>query len=124
MTERPTGAELLAIAEQQPTEELVAGPAEARRYRARLLAAATAIAEREHEAAGAPARNEHARIEALVGKNGELDALRWRLAEAIRGGAFDAAGPERDRLLAHLWATTRARLAISNPKHLKANDPK
>lgn len=124
MTERPTAAELLAVAHQQLADEIIAGLPEPRRYRARLLAAAMAIARRELEAAGAPARDEQARLKALLGEDGNLGVLNRRLAEAIRAGAFDAAGPGRDRLLGHLWAGTRARLTVSNPKYLEANDPK
>lgn len=113
--ETPDTAELLALARQTLLDELLAALPEDKRYAARLVANAMAIAAREVEG-GAAARQ--AAGEALCRLYGEpvdaarLEPLRRRLAQDIRAGAFDGAA----RVHALLRDDVRARLALSNPK--------
>jgi hypothetical protein len=89
-----------------------------RRYAALMAANALAIAMREMDAPDTAAR-ELARVDALLGEAGRPLAETNRvLAARIRTGAFDE-GEARRHLLDHLQATTRERLAISNPKAIR-----
>jgi aminoglycoside phosphotransferase (APT) family kinase protein len=95
-TERPDGAALLAEARRLLSEELLVQLPEARRYEARMIANAIAIAGREL-AARTPAADESK-----------------KLAAAIRHGQHDVDTALRNRLAADVLA----RLALSNPKAL------
>jgi hypothetical protein len=89
-----------------------------------MAANALAIAGRDLSAPGTAAA-EIARIASLLPgwtppAGDETAALREgtaRLAAAIREGRYDE-GEARTRLLEHLRDTTRARLAVSNPRAL------
>jgi phosphotransferase family enzyme/uncharacterized protein DUF6285 len=96
--EQPEGSILLAEARRVTIEELLPLLPETRRYEARMIANAMAIAERELAALRAPAP--------------ELRSL----AAGIRAGKHDADATLRDRLAADVLA----RLAVSNPKALPA----
>ncbi|PWR17986.1 DUF6285 domain-containing protein [Zavarzinia compransoris] len=57
---------------------------------------------------------EHARLTALLGQDGTIEALNARLADQIRAGALTPASPG---LIAHLIETTREKLAVDQPKY-------
>lgn len=123
MKVEPGAADLLAIARETILGEIAPALPESQRYAALMAANALAIAARDL-AAPADGAAELARLAALLPgwePGGETpQALREgnaRLAARIRAGDFDA-GPARGRLLAHLDATVRARLAVSNPRAL------
>ncbi len=62
---------------------------------------------------------ERARAAALLGHDGDADALERELADAIRSGALD------DRLAevrTHVRATVREKLLIANPSYLPSDD--
>jgi hypothetical protein len=109
MRDRPDGASLraLALAAAKEGED----PA--------LAARALAIAEREAAAGAQPVA---ALMAALRQRYGALDdaALLGRLADEIRAGAFDAAGPERAAMRQWLWRLTLVKLGESNPDYLAA----
>ena len=92
----PDGAALLAEARRLLSEELLSQLPEARRYEARMIANAMAIAGRE------------------LGARTPLADRSRELATAIRAGQHDSDTDLRDRLAADVLA----RLAISNPKAL------
>ena len=54
------------------------------------------------------------RMGALLGRDGDFDALNRRLAEGIRSGEIEVSEP----LLEHLRETTEDALRINNPKWL------
>lgn len=127
--DRPEGQLLLDIARRVLLEELVPLLPEEKRLDGLMVANAMGIAARELEGGSAPLRAALGRLVAIYGEQvpaGLSDAeasdmlarLNRRLAGDIRAGAFDS-GAKRDALLAHLEATTRARVAIANPKVLK-----
>jgi hypothetical protein len=129
MTDRPNGAELLAIARQSVLDQLLAALPEEHRYTARMAASAMAIAAREHEAGDEPRRAEVERLCALYdqapppegdrpGLEAAAERLNRRLAADIRAGAFDRPGPRREAARAHLMDTAIAKLRLSNPKYL------
>ncbi len=98
-SEQPEASILLAEARRVIVEEMLAHLPEDRRYEARMIANAMAIAGREAAALRPPAPD-------LKG-----------LAAEIRAGRYDADKDIRDRLA----AAVLGRLAISNPKALPAS---
>ena len=95
-SDQPEGSVLLAEARRLTIEELLPILPEERRYEARMVANAMAIASRE--------------LVAFRPSASEMKAL----AAAIRAGSYDADLALRDRLA----AVVLARLAINNPKAL------
>jgi RNA polymerase-interacting CarD/CdnL/TRCF family regulator len=133
MTDRPDGAELLAIARRSLLDELLSILPEDRRYTARMVANAMAIAARELEAGDDPRRAEVERLcviynvaPPVAGDRRTLEAasrrLNHRLAAEIRAGMLDAAGPRREAVRAHLLQTAIAKLRLSNPKYLASEE--
>ena len=123
MKVEPGAADLLAIARETILGEIAPALPEPQRYAALMAANALAIATRDL-AAPADGAGELARIAALLRGEEAPQSLREgnaRLAARIRAGAFDE-GPARERLLAHLHATVRARLAVSNPRALARDE--
>lgn len=118
MKVEPGARELLEAARAALVSEVVPLLPADKRYAALMAANALAISLREL-AAPATEAGELARIAALLADPscGPLERANRTLAARIREGAFDA-GPARAALLAHLKATTRERLAVSNPKAL------
>jgi hypothetical protein len=128
MTDRPNGAELLKIAREALTRELASEFPEARRYLALMIANAMAIAARELELGDGADRAELTSLRMLFREPGpdtsedvadRLEALNRRLCAEIRAGKFTR-GEAEARLRDHLRRSAEARVAISNPKALKA----
>jgi hypothetical protein len=61
---------------------------------------------------------ERARAAALLGHDGDADALERELANAIRNGDLD---DRLDEVRAHVRATVREKLLIANPGYLPQN---
>jgi hypothetical protein len=129
MIDRPSGAELLAEARRVLLEELLDLLPPDRRYDARMIANAMAIAARELEATDAPLRAALRELSALYGESAipgpggpgpeeRFVELSRRLAADIRAGLFDAPDPRGQAVRDHLRAVTAARLRLSNPKAL------
>ena len=118
MRDRPEGAQLLALA--RALEEIAPSLPQEQRVDPALLARARAIAERERQAGDAPVAACHRALMALYGA-GDFRELFERLAREIRAGAYDAAGPERDRVLRLLRTVTLQKLRESNPDYLTAS---
>lgn len=112
MTDRPTKAELLEAVREFLAEQLGPKLAGADAFYARVAANMLAIVERELELGPEAQAAEQARLEALLGETGELDALNKLLCKAIRSGALDIDDPA---LRAHLRETTLAKLAVDQP---------
>jgi hypothetical protein len=124
MKVEPGAADLLATARAALLEAIAPTLAEPQRYAVLMAANALAIAGREL-AAPATAGEEIARLRLLLvdwapagDEAADLREGTARLAAGIRQGRFDE-GERRGRLIAHLRATTRARLAVSNPRALE-----
>lgn len=127
--DRPDALMLLDAARRHLLEELLPLMPDERRLDVLMIANAMAIAGREQQAGDAALRTALARLAAIYEEavpdalseeaaRTLLSRLNRRLAADIRSGAFDA-GPKRAALIAHLEATTRARVAITNPKVLE-----
>lgn len=126
MNDRPDARELLEIARDACSAELLPAVPEALRYTVLMIANAMAIAQRELAAGDAPLRDEYRRLSDLLSETtaalrGEalrtaVETYNRRLAIDIRAGRFD--GDERAVMLEHLRRTTAEKLAVSNPKAL------
>ena len=114
--DRPTAAELLAAIADMLREEAI--PALDKTdprlgFQMRVAVNSLAILEREARLGPAADAREHARLTALLGRDGSLDELNRELARQLRAGERD----ERDTaLMAHLKATIADKITIANPK--------
>lgn len=129
MKVEPAAADLLDIARAAILSDIVPALPGNQRYTALMAANALAIAGRDL-ALPSTGADEIARLVALLGDwspaadPGEaLQEGTARLATRVREGRFDE-GEARFRLLAHLRETTRARLAVSNPRLLAGRERK
>ncbi len=125
MRDRPSAAELLAVARRTLLHELVPALPEDKVAAAERVATAIAIAERESAAGVAPLVAERDALAALYGEVPDsdeplaeaLNRLNARFARDLRAGAFDATGTRRQAALRVLSASARARLAENNPDY-------
>lgn len=126
MSERPSGAELLSAARAALLQELLTNLPERRRYLARMVANAMAIAARELELGDGIDRAEltslrrlfqHPEPDSSEEVAARLEAFNRRLCAEIRHGRF-AGGADEARLRDHLRRSAEARVALSNPKAL------
>lgn len=127
MQDRPTPTELLEAVAVFLREQVVPASSGALAFHARVAANALDIARRELLAAAdtQQAAGERAALQALLGDSAEpdLDALQRMLCRRIADGALDLATPG---LADHLWRTTRAKLAVDQPRYgsyLRSLDP-
>lgn len=120
----PDGVNLLETARRTLLDTLLAQLPRALTYDALMTANAMAISERELADAGASAAAAQAAIDAFLADLGPAEhadahvteSPESRLARLLRTRGVDAA--HFDRLRQMLFAQTRARLRISNPKYL------
>jgi hypothetical protein len=127
----PDAADLLATAREALLSEVLPALSDERRYVARMIANALAIATREHQLGADATHREIAVWRQLVDATdvpiaspagadaaGELSGLRRAVCGAIRAGRFDE--PARAGMLAAaLLRTVRDQLANSNPTALQ-----
>jgi hypothetical protein len=114
MQDHPTPAEILtAVAAFLKT---VTGPQIAPHTAFQLRVAANALELAQRDIALSPAQDaaEHARLTALLGREGELLDLNAELARWIETGEADLTTPG---VAEHLWATTLAKLAVDQPNY-------
>ncbi len=88
-------------------------PGDFQRFQARVAGNVVATLRREWAQGDAAAAAERARLVALLGQDGEAEALNRELVRRIRTGEIDWTS---QALLDHLDATLAAELAINNPK--------
>lgn len=123
--DRPTQLELLAAVRSFLEKELLPELEGVRRFHTRVAANALAIVARELEQWPAQLPVRHARLAELLGRHDAapdetaalargVEELERELCARIRAGDADT-GPLRQRVLAHLHASVRERLAVSNP---------
>ncbi len=114
--ERPDAAGLLEAARDALLRELLPHLPESKRFEARMVANAMAIARRGAAADPAPVL---ARLRELLDMPGaEPDALLRRLAAGIRAGERDPDRPGGAAAAEALVALTRLRCSVSNPRAL------
>lgn len=114
LQDRPTAAELLeAVREFVERDVMSRDELTGRvRFHARVAANVLGIVERELTLGPALDAAEHDRLAALLGHDGELDALSAELARRIRDGSLDE---ERAAVVEHLRQSVAAKLAVANP---------
>lgn len=120
MSIQPTGADLLDAARALLRDELIAALPPERRHAALMIANAMAIAERELRRGDGALRDALARLGSPPGEGdlrARLVAANRALCAQLRAGAA-ADSSRRPALHAHLLATVRDELAVSNPKAL------
>jgi hypothetical protein len=114
MQDHPTPAEILtAVAAFLKT---VTGPqiAPHTAFQLRVAANALELAQRDITLSPAEDAAEHARLTALLDRDGALLDLNTELARRIEAGEADLTTPG---LAEHLWATTLAKLAVDQPNY-------
>ena len=122
----PDASELLATARETLLADLLPALPEERRYTARMIANALAIAAREAAAGNDTIRREIERLRPLAAQSvppsdpdtADVRDLRRIVVAAIRDGRFDDDAHAKP-LLAALEAIAADRLAISNPRALR-----
>jgi aminoglycoside phosphotransferase (APT) family kinase protein len=112
-TQLPMPAELLSGV-RDFLKETAAGQLDPHNgFLARVAANSLGIAQREFVHGGTLAAAEKSRLETLLEKSGDLDALRWELATRLRDGlALDTPG-----LADHLRQTVAAQCWIDQPRY-------
>ncbi len=126
MRDRPSGADLLAIARRTLTETILPGLADDRRIAALMVARAIEIAEREAAGGDAAQRAFAAAVAMLYGEAppalGRADdvaaaarRLAARLARDLRAGTLDQ--EKRAKAWRILMADADVRVAESNPRY-------
>jgi Domain of unknown function (DUF6285) len=114
MQGKPTAAELVrAVRDFLETQAMPALDGR-KAFHARVAVNALAIVERELESGRVACAAEHARLQALLGRDGSLAELNRELCRRIRAGEID---PGAAGVRAHLWETTLATVAIDQPKY-------
>jgi hypothetical protein len=109
----PDAPTLLDAAVKYLEEELLPSLDGYHRFKTRVTANVLNTIRRELELRGKQAAAERARLAAILGHDGDVDALSLELSERIRLGAIDLNDPA---LRAHLRQSVADALAINNPK--------
>lgn len=112
----PDAPTLLGAAVKYLEDELLPSLEGYHRFKTRVTANVLRTIRRELELRGKQAAAERARLAAILGHDGEVDALSLELSERIRAGAIDVNDPA---LRAHLRQSVADALAINNPKWIK-----
>ncbi len=112
--DRPTAAELVEAVIDFLADENASNDTEQATFHRRVARNALAIALRDLHDGLALATAERDRLIDLLGQDGDLASLNAELARRIRSGDPNL---DRPRLLAHLRATARDKLALANPRY-------
>ena len=113
--DRPTAAQLVTAVCEFLERDVMAATEGRVNFHARVAVNVLNTVTRELELGETFAAAERQRAAALLGHDGDADALERELAGAIRSGALD----DRDAgLRAHVRATVREKLLIANPGYL------
>ena len=125
MRSRPNAVELLDIAEQTLTGEVVPDMSKRQRYNVALITSALGIARRELMGGLCAWRHELTALKSLYGAEkceADEDVLRLlnrRFAADLRAGVYDEKGRRRKAALQLMSEDVRARLAEDNPRYEK-----
>jgi hypothetical protein len=111
----PDAPMLLTAAVKYLEDELLPTLEGYHRFKTRVTVNVLNTIRRELELRGDQAAAERTRLTAILGHDGEVDALSLELSERIRSGAIDLNDPV---LRAHLRQSVADALAINNPKWL------
>ena len=117
--DRPTAAELLAAVREHLIDNLAPTLEGQPAFHLRVATNALAIVERTLAEGGAMDQAELARLQALLGAEGDLIELNHALAEQIAKGDFKG---RREAILAHLRQTADDKLRLANPRYTVPRD--
>jgi 2-phospho-L-lactate transferase/gluconeogenesis factor (CofD/UPF0052 family) len=115
--DRPTAAELVAAVREYLERDVMEATDGRIAFHARVAANVLGMVERELVLGADQDEAEHARLVALLGREGTLRELTEVLAADIRSSAMDARWTET---VEHVRATVRAKLEVANPRYLPA----
>ncbi|MFP6766571.1 MAG: DUF6285 domain-containing protein [Planctomycetaceae bacterium] len=118
-TDRPTAAELLSAVREHLTETLAPMLTAQPAFHLRVAANSLATVQRTMEEGDAMDQAERARIQKLVGRDGDLLDLNRTLAAQIRSGELN---DRREVLLTHLRQTAIDKLSLANPRYMTPRD--
>ena len=118
MQDLPTAAELVEAVREFLEAEIFPEVEGRKHFHMRVAVNVLAIVQRELEDGPKADARERRRLELLMpDTEGSLGDRNAELAKRIREGTLSAS---RSELLEHLRETTRDKLAIANPKHIRA----
>lgn len=112
MLDRPSADQLLAAVARFLRDEVMPSLDGALAFKTRVAANAVDLAVREIRGRATLEADERDGLAALLGQDGDLDALNRALCTAIADGSITLDTPG---LSAHLWRSTLAKLAIEQP---------
>jgi hypothetical protein len=115
--DRPNAVELVAAVREFLERDVMAATEGRVQFHTRVAVNVLNTVERELQLGPALETAERARATALLGHDGDADALERELAAAIRNGAVD---DRMDEVRTHVRATVREKLLIANPSYLPA----
>jgi hypothetical protein len=125
MQDKPPPDEVLAAVARLMREDLLPQMSGRSAFLLRVAANAVDLVQRQIALAAASDEDERVRLIALLHRDGDLVELNTALCEAIESGDIGADTPG---LADHVWATTRAKLAVDQPNYAAyrriANPPK
>lgn len=129
MNDRPTPLELIRIANDTLTAQLLPGAPPQQLYALRMIASALGIAARELAAHDKDGADETRGLNLLHSNNdsdskipGDLATRNRQLARDIRSGVFEDGGAREAQLRQHLIVTARRKLAAAYPKGLDSHN--
>lgn len=122
MNDHPDAVELLHIARQTLTDQILPDAKPEHAYALRMIANALGIATREIEMLKETTHREAQSLAALYCEApamGDLDQNNRRLARDIRAGKFEKDPDTQQQMMQHLRAVARDKLAAANPRLLR-----
>ena len=114
MQDEPKPTEVLGAVARFLKEIVAAETTGHTAFNARVAANALEMMRRQLELEPAAEAAEHARLKALLGSDGDLNALNAELCRRLRSGELTLQSPG---LAEHLWATTLAKLSVDQPTY-------
>jgi hypothetical protein len=114
MREQPTAIELLEAVSEFLRAEAIPALAGRLAFHTRVAANVLDIVRRELMVGPAAEHFEAERLRALLGHDGEREALNTELCDLIAQGSIDRTDP---KLIEHLWATTLDTLSVDQPNY-------
>jgi hypothetical protein len=114
MREQPTAVELIEAVTEFLRAEAVPALSGRVAFHTRVAANVLDIVRRQLTLGPAGERTEAERLRALIGHDGDREALNAELCDLIAGGGIERTDP---RFIEHLWATTLDTLSVDQPNH-------